>query len=142
MAEFPSEKIRFSSTKVTVFVPSTNAKQKFIGSKKFQNRIRTTQNFLTKGRKPFQAFGGTTTIKSVGTFKSGNKVIRERIGLVSAYVPKDKFSKSDRKALNSFFRDKRKTWGQIALSVGHQTKTRPEGLYFYEEENPQEVKEV
>src|SRR3989304_8942019 len=112
MTRFPAVK-RASSTKITVYVPSTNRKQKFIGYPAFNRRVNLVQNLFTKGKKPIPAFGGSTTVKSVGTYEKGKRVIKERIGLVSSYVPKDSLNPKSRKALNSFLKKKRKTWGQF-----------------------------
>lgn len=96
---------------ITVYVPSTNKQQKFIGSQQFKKRISLVKSTLSR------IFGGYTRISGEGGFTlSSGKLAEEKVAKVTSFTKRGDYFKSRSKLLNFLHRIKR-TWGQESIGL-------------------------
>lgn len=122
--EFPKEKgLNYSAS---IFVPST-LRDKPISKKKFAERVKETKAFLNK------SFGGSTTVRSVGSFTdSKGRIINENIAVVTAHTDKKGYGKGNSKVA-SFLRGKRKTWNQESMGYAFESPDKPSKSFHFVE---------
>ena len=90
---------------IGIIVPSTNFDKK-ISNVQFQNRIKGTKKFFS------QLFGGTSSIKEIGSYLSDNKVlINEQGVLVESSMTLEQYKKNKTK-IEKYIKQKRKDWNQ------------------------------
>ena len=110
---------------VSIFVPSTTKLNKKISSKAFSTRIKNTKRSLNN------LFGGTTTIRSVGSFTSKRgKIVDEKIAIVTSHTNKAGFTRG-RKKLGVFLKIKKKSWKQESIGATIETPKRPSKSFIF-----------
>jgi len=91
-------------THVIVYVPSTG------GGQPFQSRIKETSDFLTK------LFGGTTKIRTVGTFKGkSGETVAEKVTKIEIFSKPEDWKRHNSKVREYLIR-KKKEWNQEELA--------------------------
>lgn len=108
-----------------MYVPSTTGLKPIL-TREHKNRTKNVENQLKK------LFGGSTQVKGIGTWKSGNKTYREPVVIVETFTTESGWKKNDKK-LKSYLDRKKKEWNQevIAFEWEHMTKEYPfEGMHY------------
>lgn len=103
-----------------VIVPSTQDADKNISQSELKRRVEETQRFLAK------TFGGFTSTRAIGGYFSDdkNKVIEEKVVVVTSFSGSDDFKKKQKDLLDWLGR-KQKQWGQE--SIGYELE---DDLYY------------
>jgi hypothetical protein len=98
----------------TLYVPSTDAKQRIIPENKQAQRV------MLARRKMSQLFGGYTSVRATGGWISGKKrLIREPVFKVTSFSEVSKF-KRNKGAFVKNVKDWGKAWGQQQMSVEYE----------------------
>lgn len=107
---------------IIIYVPSTNAQQKYIGDSAFNSRIKQTADFLSS------TFGGATRVSGVGYWYGGKKIglVKEKVAKVECFTKKVDYMNYDLK-IKKWIQTKRRNWGQDSISYEFE-----EALYFVE----------
>lgn len=110
---------------ISIFVPSTTRLNKKISGKAFSTRIKNTKRSLNN------LFGGSTTVRSVGSFTSKKgKLVNERIAIVTSHTNKTGFNRG-RKKLGVFLKTKKKFWKQESIGATIETPKRPSKSFIF-----------
>jgi len=106
--EKPFDEVSMALTKhLVVLVPSTEVSKRV----KSSGRVAETQAFLTR------TFGGTTTVKSVGTYTARDgRVIKEPISEVETYTTPKMWAEK-KPVLLRWLASKKREWKQEELSI-------------------------
>ena len=97
---------------ITVYVPSTNKQQKFIGSEAFKKRISFVKSSLSR------FFGGYTRVSGEGGYTlSSGKLAEERVAKVTSFTKRGVYFKNRSKLLNFLHKIKR-TFQQESIGYG------------------------
>jgi len=94
---------------VGVIVPSTNL-NKTIPTIQFNKRINETKKFFDK------TFGGDTSVKTIGSYWDGKKLIKEKGLLVESSMSIETYNKK-KDLIETFIKDKHKEWNQDTILV-------------------------
>ena len=108
----------------SILVPSTK-RDKNVSDSQFKKRIKETKNFLNN------SFGGTTTIRSVGSFTDQNgAIVNEKIAVVTSHTDKFGYGKGNQK-VKSFLVKKRKEWNQESMGYTFESPQRPSKSFHF-----------
>jgi hypothetical protein len=91
----------------SIIVPATEL-DKNIPEKEFEKRIEDEKEYFSK------LFGGDTSIKAVGSYWDGKKLIKEKAVLVTSSMSVDIYNK-ERKELAKHIKEKQKDWKQDTI---------------------------
>ena len=80
-----------SNVHIIVYVPSTKNVSEKISDAEFKKRVGEAKNFLNR------AFGGTTTVKGVGSYTAENGLVQENVALVETFTKKKDYNANDLK---------------------------------------------
>lgn len=111
-----------------IYVPSTKDVNKKITQREHEKRIDDVRRFMTT------KFGGTTTVKGVGSYTSKKgHVVKENVAIVENYSEYKDWKKKDQD-VKGFVQEKAKEWGQESVSVEFASPHKTHRIVFVEKE--------
>ena len=111
-----------------IYVPSTQDVNKKITPREHEKRVDDVRRFMTT------KFGGTTTVKGVGSYTSKKgQVVKENVAIVENYSDYKDWKASDQDVEN-FVQSRAKKWGQESISVEFAAPHKTHRIIFVEKE--------
>jgi hypothetical protein len=108
--EFPNNKELSSALPIEfkVFIPSTRDKNVVISTRAFERRVDESIKFFSK------RFGGSTIDVQTGTYVLKNKVIKEKVAVITVSSSVNDYNRYDEQ-IEIFLKKKKQSWGQDSM---------------------------
>jgi len=115
--DFPNKKELTQSNNISfkIIIPLTRNKTISISKSALQKRVKVVSDFIVK------KFKGATIEYGQGYYAMKNKIVKERVVIVSVFTNNNTYNYYD-KELEHFLREKKHSWGQDSIGFEYQGK--------------------